>query len=53
MFFAQLQGAVLGSPLPFAESLLLIWPHITGLAAAVIVTFTVAYVLFQRQEIRA
>ena len=53
VFFAQLQGAVLGTPLPFAESLTLVWPHLTGLIAAVIVTFTVAYVLFQRQEVRA
>jgi ABC-2 type transport system permease protein len=53
VLFSQLQGALLGSPLPFGESLLLIWPQITGLVAAVIVTFTIAYVLFQRQEIRA
>ena len=53
VFFSQLQGAVLGSPLPFAESLLLIWPQITGLVAALIVTFTATYVAFQRQEIRA
>ena len=53
VFFSQLQGAVLGAPLPFAESLVLIWPHLTGLVAAVIVTFTIAYVLFQRQEVRA
>jgi ABC-2 type transport system permease protein len=53
VLFAQLQGAVLGAPLPLAESLLLIWPQVTGLIAAVIVMFTIAYVLFQRQEIRA
>lgn len=53
VFFSQLQGAVLGSPLPFGESLILVWPHLTGLIAAVIVTFTIAYVLFQRQEVRA
>ncbi|MCX7960142.1 MAG: ABC transporter permease [Burkholderiales bacterium] len=53
VFFAQLEGAVLGAPLPVAESLLLVWPQATGLVAAVILAFTVAYVLFQRQEIRA
>jgi ABC-2 type transport system permease protein len=53
VFFAQLEGALLGAPLPFAESLMLVWPHLTGLIAAVIVTFTIAYVLFQRQEVRA
>jgi len=49
----QLHGAILGSPLPLRESLLLIWPQLTGLIAATIVLFAVGYVLFQRQEIRA
>jgi len=53
VLFSQLQGALLGAPLPVSESLLLIWPQLTGLIAAVIVMFTVTYVLFQRQEIRA
>ncbi len=49
----QLQGALLGSPLPVSQSLAIIWPQLTGLIAATIVLFAVAYVLFQRQEIRA
>ncbi len=49
----QLYRAVLGSPLPFSESLALIWPQLTGLVAGVILLFTLAYVLFQRQEVRA
>jgi ABC-2 type transport system permease protein len=49
----QLHGAVLGAPLPLSQSLLLIWPHITGLIAATILLFALGYVLFQRQEIRA
>ncbi len=49
----QLYRAVLGSPLPFTESLGLIWPQLTGLAAGVILLFACAYVLFQRQEVRA
>ncbi len=49
----QLQGAVLGTPLPLSQSLLLIWPHLTGLIAATILLFALGYVLFQRQEIRA
>ena len=53
VLFSQLQGALLGAPLPFTQSLLLIWPQITGLVAAMIVIFTLTYVLFQRQEIRA
>lgn len=53
VFFSQLEGALIGSPLPLGQSLLLIWPQVTGLIAAVILLFTAAYVLFQRQEIRA
>lgn len=49
----QLYRAVLGNPLPLSESLLLVWPHLTGLIGATIVLFAVGYVLFQRQEIRA
>lgn len=49
----QLQGAVLGSPLPLGQSVALIWPHLTGLVAATILLFAVGYVLFQRREIRA
>lgn len=49
----QLQGALLGSPLPVDQSLAIIWPQLTGLIAATIVLFAVAYMLFQRQEIRA
>lgn len=49
----QLSGAVLGTPLPLRQSLLLIWPQMTGLVAATILLFALGYVLFQRQEIRA
>ena len=49
----QLDRAVLGTPLPMDQSLLLIWPHLTGLIAATILLFALGYVLFQRQEIRA
>lgn len=50
---SQLEGAVLGAPLPLAQSLLLVWPQFTGLIAGSILLFALAYVLFQRQEIRA
>jgi ABC-2 type transport system permease protein len=49
----QLEGAVLGTPLPLSQSLLLIWPHLTGLIAATLLLFALGYVLFQRREIRA
>ena len=53
VFFSQLQGAVLGAPLPVSQSLLLVWPHVTGLVSTVILMFALTYVLFQRQEVRA
>ncbi|KAF0101218.1 MAG: ABC-2 type transport system permease protein [Rhodospirillaceae bacterium] len=53
MLPAQMRGAILGAPLPFDQSLLLIWPQITGLIAGMIVVFAAAYVVFQRQEVRA
>ncbi len=50
---SQWQGAILGAPLPWAQSVLLIWPHLTGMIAATILLFALAYILFQRKEIRA
>jgi ABC-2 type transport system permease protein len=49
----QSPGALVGAPLPFDQSLLLIWPQITGLIAGMIVIFTAAYIVFQREEVRA
>jgi ABC-2 type transport system permease protein len=49
---SQLQGAISG-PLPFGESVALVWPQMTGMFASFIVLFTIAYVMFQRQEVRA
>jgi ABC-2 type transport system permease protein len=53
VFMSQLQGALMGAPLPVAQSALLIWPQLAGLIAAMLLVFTIAYVAFQRQEIRA
>jgi ABC-2 type transport system permease protein len=53
VLYSQVQGALLGTPLPTGQSFLLIWPQLTGLVAATIVIFAIAYILFQRQEIRA
>lgn len=49
----QLEGAILGTPLPFSQSLLLIWPQLTTLIAAVLLLFALTYRMFQRQEARA
>jgi len=53
VMFSQLEGAIMGTPLPLGISLLLIWPHVSGMAAAILLLFAGAYVLFQRQEVRA
>ncbi len=53
VFMSDVMGAIPGTPLKFGQSLLLIWPQLTALIAAVIVLFAVTYVTFQRQEIRA
>ena len=48
---SQLVGA-LSSYLSLGQSLLLVWPHLLGLAALTLAAFTIAYVRFMRQEIR-
>lgn len=53
VFLDQYVGAVPGAPLPFGQSSLLVWPHLSGLIAAVAAVFTLAYVSFQRQEVRS
>ena len=53
VYIDQLQGAVMGSPLPFWDSVMVAWPQIVGLIAAGILLFVGSYVAFQRQEVRA
>jgi len=48
----ELEGALMGAPLPVGQSFLLVWPHLTGLIAATILLFALSYVTFQRREIR-
>lgn len=48
----QLQGAVNGY-LSLGQSLLLVWPHLTGLLALTAVVFSGSYVSFMRKEIRS
>ena len=49
---AQVDRAVV-SELSFTQSVLLVGPQLVGLAAATVVIFAVAYVVFMRQEVRA
>jgi len=47
----QMIGTVPG-PLPLGQSLLLVWPQVTGLLAGTIISFVISYILFMRREIR-
>lgn len=53
VFVSQLQGALIGAPLSTWQSILIIWPEIATMVAAMLVLFTGAYIVFQRQEVRA
>lgn len=48
----QLVGAI-SSPLSLGQSLLLVWPQLTGMIAETMVCFGISYYLFMRQEIRS
>lgn len=43
----------LHNPLSLGQSILVVWPHITGLISLSAVCFAASYILFMRQEIRA
>jgi ABC-2 type transport system permease protein len=47
----QMAGAI-PSPLPLRESLLVVWPQVSGLIASTVVCFALSYYLFMRREIR-
>lgn len=49
---AQLEGAIAGY-LPFGQSLLLVWPHLTAMCAMTLAAFALSYLKFMRQEIRS
>jgi len=53
IYLSQLQGAVVGAPLPMIESVMMALPQMVGLIAGTIVLFVIGYVVFQRQEVRA
>jgi ABC-2 type transport system permease protein len=41
------------NPLSLGQSILIVWPHITGLIGLSAICFAASYILFMRQEIRA
>jgi ABC-2 type transport system permease protein len=48
----QVYGTI-PSPLPLGQSLLLVWPQLTGLITATVVCFALSYASFMREEIRS
>lgn len=48
----QVYGTIPG-PLPLGQSILLVWPQVTGLIAATVLCFALSYVWFMRREIRS
>jgi ABC-2 type transport system permease protein len=47
------RGAIPDAPIPLLQSVLIVWPQIVGLVAGTILLFVIAYIVFQRQEVRA
>jgi ABC-2 type transport system permease protein len=47
------RGSIPGAPIPLLQSVLIVWPQIVGLVAGSILLFVIAYIVFQRQEVRA
>ncbi|MDN3688801.1 ABC transporter permease [Cyclobacterium jeungdonense] len=47
----QMAGAI-PSPLPLRDSLMIVWPQVSGLIAATMMCFAASYYLFMRREIR-
>lgn len=50
--FEQVDGAI-PSPLTLGQSLLVVWPQLTGLIAITLLLFMLAYLSFMRKEVRS
>lgn len=48
----QLHGAIPG-PLPIGQSLLIVWPQLTGIISLTLLCFLLSYAAFMRREIRS
>ena len=48
----QMAGAI-PAPLPFKESVMIVWPQVSGLMASTVGCFAFAYYFFMRREIRS
>lgn len=48
----QVYGAIPG-PLPLGQSLMVVWPQLTGLIAVTLLCFALSYISFMRKEVRS
>ena len=52
MWISTFTGRML-TPLPFGQSLLLVWPQVVSIIALAVICFAVSYIRFLKQEIRS
>lgn len=52
-YFQDPTGRALPTLLPYAQSLLLVWPQVVLLVAGTVICFAAGYISFMRQEVRA
>jgi ABC-2 type transport system permease protein len=53
VYSGGLQEYMIANPLSLGQTLILVWPQLTTLAALTIICFAGSYVTFMRQEVRA
>lgn len=53
LMMAAIAGGRMVTPLPFSQSLLLVWPQVVTIVALAALCFAVSYIKFMREEIRA
>jgi len=53
MMISTISAGRMLTPLPFSQSLLLVWPQLAGIIALAAICFAISYIRFMRQEIRS
>ena len=53
MMISTLASGRMLTPLPFSQSLLLVWPQVVSIIALAAICFAVSYIRFMREEIRS
>ena len=53
MMISMITAGRMLTPLPFGQSLLLVWPQLVGVIALAAICFAISYIRFMREEIRS